>query len=111
MDKVKKEIIRALKKDIDLSPAEYAEKCREADKTTANNGIKNTARGKTPVVNEELRHKRVQTNFYGTALNLLLNVCISLDNLAAEVEELNKKLNGKKKENEDIKEAKVENNE
>ena len=107
MDKVKKEIIRTLSKDINLSPAEYADKCREADKTTANNGIKNTARGKTPVVNEELRHKRVQTNFYGTALNLLLNICISLGELTDEVRELN----GKKKENEDIKEAKVENNE
>lgn len=107
MDKVKKEIIRALNKDINLSPAEYAEKCREADKTTENNGIKNTARGKTPVVNEELRHKRVQTNFYGTALNLLLNIIISLGELTEEIRELN----GKKKENEDIKEAKVENNE
>lgn len=107
MDKVKKEIIRTLNKDINLSPAEYAEKCRKADKTTENNGIKNTARGKTPVVNEELRHKRVQTNFYGTALNLLLNIIISLGELTEEIKELN----GKKKENEDIKEAKVENNE
>lgn len=107
MDKLKKGIIRALNKDINLSPAEYAEKCREADKTTENNGIKNTARGKTPIVNEELRHKRVQTNFYGTTLNLLLNICISLGELTEEIKELN----GKKKENEDIKEAKVENNE
>lgn len=106
MDKVKKEIIRALNKDINLSPAEYAEKCREADKTTANNGIKNTARGKTPVVNEELRHKRVQTNFYGTVLNLLLNICISLEEVKDEL----KILNGTNKKD-DIKEVKVENNE
>lgn len=107
MDMVKEAIIGALNKDINLSPEEYAEKNRQADKATENNGIKKQGKGRVPVVNEELRHKRVQTNFYGTALNLLLNIIISLGELTEEIKELN----GKKKENEDIKETKVGNNE
>lgn len=106
MDMVKEAIIGALNKDINLSTEEYAEKNRQADKATENNGIKKQGKGRVPVVNEELRHKRVQTNFYGTVLNLLLNICISLEEVKDEL----KVLNGTNEED-DIKEVKVENNE
>ena len=61
-------IQKALDKDVELTEKAYREKCKEADKSTAAHGVE----GRAPI-SEAVRHKRVQTNFYGTCLNVLLS--------------------------------------
>lgn len=62
-------IEKSLYKDVDLSESEYKEKNAQADKVSKNHGVG----GRAPL-SEGLRHKRIQTNFYGTTLNVLLNL-------------------------------------
>lgn len=61
-------IEKALNKDVELTEKEYKEKCAESDKSTATHGVV----GRAPL-SEAIRHKRIQTNFYGTCLNVLLS--------------------------------------
>ena len=59
----------ALNRDTELSEREYRVKCVSADKSTETHGVG----GKAPV-SEAVRHKRIQSNFYGTALNVMLSL-------------------------------------
>lgn len=62
-------IEQALLKDVDLSPEEYREKNEKADKSTKTHGVKGRA-----ALTEGIRHKRIQMNFYGTVLNVLMSL-------------------------------------
>lgn len=73
----------ALEKDVDLSAEEYREKCRKADASTAVHGVE----GKAPV-SEAVRSKRIQSNFYGTSLNVMLSVLAELNQTNALLSEL-----------------------
>lgn len=64
-DNLEKEIKEALLRDVDLSPEEYKEKNQKADASTKAHGVE----GRAPL-SEALRHKRIQTNFYATMLNI-----------------------------------------
>ena len=69
MSELEKDINAALNANVDLGKEEYAKMCAHADETTKVNGVE----GMAPI-DEETRHKRVQTNFYATALNILVNL-------------------------------------
>ena len=73
-------IKEALEKDVDLSPEEYREKNEAADASTKAHGVKGRA-----ALTEGQRHKRIQMNFYGTVLNILVS-------LLAEASETNRLL-------------------
>ena len=60
------EIKNALEKDVDMTPEEYKAKFKKADAATAAHGF-----GKKAPVSEAVRHKRIQSNFYGYSLNML----------------------------------------
>ena len=81
----KDEMIKeALERDVDLSPAEYAEKSKKADKTTAAHGIK----GKAPI-SEIARERRMRMNYYGTVINIGMSILAALDELNNNVKILN----------------------
>lgn len=67
MSELKKQIEEALRKDVNLTKEEYKEQVLKADKATESHGIVN----KRVAVSEGVRHKRIQSNFYGIALNFL----------------------------------------
>ncbi len=69
MSELEKQINEALSKDVDLSTEEYREKVVKADEITAGHG----ATTKAPI-SESVRHKRIQSNFYGIALNFMANL-------------------------------------
>ena len=69
MSELEQDINAALNANVELSKEEYAKMCKAADKSTAKHGVKGNAS-----VSENVRHKRVQTNFYATALNILINI-------------------------------------
>lgn len=73
----------ALEKDVDLSTEEYHEKCRNADASTAAHGVD----GKAPI-SEAVRSKRIQSNFYGTSLNVMLSVLAELNQANANLSDL-----------------------
>ena len=73
----------ALHKDVELSESEYRKKCRKADKSTAAHDVQ----GKAPI-GESTRHKRIQTNFYGTCLNVLLSLLAEASQTNALLSEL-----------------------
>ena len=58
-----------LLKDVNLTEEEYKAKLQENDKQTKNNGYKGRAS-----VSEPVRARRIAMNFYGTVLNILLNI-------------------------------------
>lgn len=92
MSELEQDIETALNANVELSKEEYAEMCARADESTKANGVE----GKAPV-SEATRHKRVQTNFYATALNILINVY----QLTAEIADTLKELkNGTRSKNE-----------
>lgn len=62
-------IKEALEKDVDLSPEEYRAKNEAADASTKAHGVKGRA-----ALTEGQRHKRIQMNFYGTVLNVLVGI-------------------------------------
>lgn len=64
-----KDIMQALENNVDLPDEEYKALCEKADKVTASNGID----GKAPLT-EARRHKRIQSNFYGMAINILSSI-------------------------------------
>ena len=78
MTELEKNIQAALIKDVDLSPEEYRAKNEAADVSTKAHGVKGRA-----ALTEGQRHKRIQMNFYGTVLNILVGVL-------AEVSETNR---------------------
>ena len=79
-DNFEKEIKEALLRDVDLSKEEYKEKNEKSDASTKAHGVE----GRAPL-SEALRHKRIQTNFYATMLNIGVS-------LLAEVTETNRLL-------------------
>lgn len=80
MTELERDIQDALHKDVDLTPEEYRKKNAAADAATRTHGVKGRA-----ALTEGQRHKRIQMNFYGTVLNVLVSVL-------AEVSETNKLL-------------------
>ena len=92
MSELEQDINTALNANVDLSREEYARMCAAADESTKKNGVE----GEAPLTEEE-RHNRVQTNFYGTALNILINIY----QLTAEIADTLKELkNGTRSKNE-----------
>lgn len=69
MSEIEELIQKALYKDIDLSEEEYREKILEADSITKGHGLTKKA-----PISESVRHKRVQLNFYATALNFMASL-------------------------------------
>lgn len=80
MTDMEQTIKEALEKDVDLSPEEYRAKNEAADANTKAHGVKGRA-----ALTEGQRHKRIQMNFYGTVLNILVS-------LLAEASETNRLL-------------------
>ena len=78
------EIDVALNANVELSKEEYAKTCANADESTKAHGVE----GKAPL-SEATRHKRVQTNFYATALNILVNIYQLQCEIADSLKELN----------------------
>ena len=78
MSNLNKQIEEALNKDVNLTEEEYKEKILKADKCTEAHGIVN----KKVAVTEAVRHKRIQSNFYGIALNFLSCILNAVENQA-----------------------------
>ena len=78
MTELEKQIKEALNNNVDLTEEEYKEKVIEADKATAGHGMTKKA-----VVTESVRHKRIQSNFYGISLNFLSCLLNALENQTA----------------------------
>ena len=79
-DNLEKEIKEALLRDVDLTEEEYRAKNEKADASTKAHGVKGRS-----ALTESTRHKRIQMNFYGTALNIMVGIL-------AEVSETNRLL-------------------
>ena len=70
MNKELKEMIdTALNENVTLSKDEYKEKVLKADEATAGHGMTNKA-----PVSESVRARRIQSNFYGIAINFLSSI-------------------------------------
>ena len=83
------ELIKAaLLKDIGLSEEEYREKRLNDDKITKAQGIK----GRAPAASESIRARRMAMNFYGTVLNILVNIHASNLEMIAEQKKTNQLL-------------------
>lgn len=87
MTELEKDIETALNADCDLSSEEYAKKCALMDESTKNNGVE----GDAPI-DENTRHKRIQSNFYATAMNVLINMYQIMADMSADVENIKKEL-------------------
>lgn len=90
MSNLDEEIKQALEENTNLSKEEYEALQRKADNQTANHGVQ----GKAPV-SESVRHKRMQSNFYGINVKILMNVLASLDTINEKLEEISKKMGDK----------------
>lgn len=86
IDEIKEFIDNALTQDTEISREEYREKCEQADATAEAHGID----GEAPITEEE-RHARIQTNFYGTALNFLASILCEVSETNRLLSELLKK--------------------
>ena len=84
------DIEQALNANTDLTQEEYAKMNAEMDESTKKHGVK--GRG---ALTESIRHKRVQTNFYATALNILVNMYQLTAEIADRLKELSDDGNGK----------------
>lgn len=89
MSELEQDINTALNANVELSKEEYAEMCKQADETTKVNGVEGKA-----AISEAVRHKRVQTNFYATALNILVNLYQLTAEIADSLKELKEMNNG-----------------
>ena len=69
MSEIENLIQDALFKNVDLSEQEYREETIKADEITKGHGLTKKA-----PVSESIRHKRVQVNFYATALNFMASL-------------------------------------
>ena len=63
---ISEEIKNALEDGVDLSDEEYRARSKAADAATESHGMTEKA-----PVSEAKRARRIQSNFYGTALNIL----------------------------------------
>lgn len=89
MDELKHTIEAALNADTDLSREDYAKKCADADKITAAHGIE----GEAPLTEEE-RERRMRMNYYGSIINIGMNVLAALNELCARLEIIDEKRGG-----------------
>lgn len=89
MSELEQEINTALNANVELSKEEYAKMCAQADETTKANGVEGKAS-----ISEAVRHKRVQTNFYATALNILVNLYQLTAEIADSLKDLKEMNNG-----------------
>jgi hypothetical protein len=80
-------IEQSLLKDINLTEEEYAKKRLENDAQTEKNGYTGKASLKEPV-----RARRMAMNFYGTILNILLNIHATNLEMLAEQKQTNRLL-------------------
>ena len=80
-------IEETLLKDINLSEEEYRAKRLENDKHTKKNGYEGKASLKEPV-----RARRMAMNFYGTILNILVNMHATSLEMLAEQKQTNRLL-------------------
>ena len=80
-------IEQSLLKDINLTEEEYKERCIKNDTQTAKNGYEGKASVKEPV-----RARRMAMNFYGTILNVLLNMHATSLEMLAEQKQTNRLL-------------------
>ena len=92
MTELEKDIETALNANVDLNEEEYREVCEKADGCTKAHGVKGRA-----ALSEARRHKRVQTNFYATALNILINIYQLTAEIAESLKELNDGRSGENK--------------
>lgn len=95
MNDFEEEINTALNANVDMSKEEYVKACTAADKSTKTHGVE----GRAPI-SEAVRHKRVQTNFYATALNILVNIYQLTAEVADTLKELKELNNGARSKNE-----------
>lgn len=86
MKEQEKMIAEALTKNVDLTESEYRKLCENADKSTKAHGVSGRA-----ALTESTRHKRIQTNFYGTCINILLSALAELSQTNAILLEMLKK--------------------
>ena len=84
------EVKTALESNVDLSEEEYAKMCAAADESTKQHGVQGVA-----PISEEQRHKRIESNFYATALNILVNIYQLTAEIADRIKELGNGRNGK----------------
>ena len=84
------DINMALNANVDMSTEDYAELTKKMDESTKNHGVK----GKAPI-SESVRHKRIQSNFYATALNILINMYQLLAEMDDSLKELRDGRKGK----------------
>lgn len=78
MNDIQKAIESALNANTGLSEQDYRAATAEADKRTGIHGVT----GDAPV-SEEQRHARIQSNFYGTALNILMAIYSTLEGICS----------------------------
>lgn len=78
MEDLKQEIEKALSADVEMTMEDRREKNKKADLSTKAHGGK----GKAAVIDEELRHKRIQSNFYGTQVNFNASILAELSEAA-----------------------------
>ena len=83
MTELEKDIETALNANVDLSEEKYREVCEKADGCTKTHGVKGRA-----ALTEARRHKRIQSNFYATALNILINIYQLTAEIADSLKEL-----------------------
>ena len=97
-----KEIEKALHANVDLPDEEYEKLTEQADQSTERHGVK----GKAPV-SEAKRHKRIQSNFYGTSVNIGMQILSALANVETLLKLIAQKLyseevnNGKRNDEQD----------
>jgi hypothetical protein len=89
MDELKKAIDEALNADVDLSREEYAERCAKADEVTAAHGVE----GEAPLTEED-RERRMRMNYYGSIINIGMNVLAALNEVCARLEIIDGKIGG-----------------
>ena len=89
MNELKTAIDNALNADTELSREEYAKKCAEADKITAAHGVG----GEAPLTEEE-RERRMRMNYYGSIINIGMNVLAALNEVCTRLEIIDEKIGG-----------------
>ena len=73
----KQDLVRkALTLNVNLTDEEYAKLIEKADQQTKNNGVE----GRAPR-SEAVRQRRMSMNYYGTSLNISLNVMVAIEEM------------------------------
>lgn len=88
MSNLNEEIEKALNNGVDMSDKEYREQMKAADSSTKKHGVL----GKR-TLSEKKRHRRMQMNYYGSALNVMLQILAELNNTNALLAGLYKEIN------------------